>query len=266
MNSRFIAGRNVRSQVAELYPIAAEVKASLIRTHFTHVDLAAGLVARRRRSRCIWTIHASFPSHRYTFKHRIKDLIKVRAAGGLCDRVVGVSNEIGRQSVMRGFPPSKVMVIRNGIDVTRFAELPSRDEARAALGLTPEERAVLAFCWAPHRKSADLIVTACARLGPRPCWWAPRRWPGSLTSSDIPGAGAYFGAPGVRIFANEDADGLATALDDLLRSGCRDEVGVGNRAFVEQHVSLQGHVAQVLHMFGEELSAGAADALAKQPR
>ena len=53
----------------------------------------------------------------------------------------------------------------NGIDVSRFDELPSRREARAVLGLDTDIPIALGFGWSPYTKGTDVLVEAGRPLG-----------------------------------------------------------------------------------------------------
>lgn len=141
--------------------------ALLLRSHFTAWDLETLAAARLTGARTVWHVHTGNldPGRR----QQAADLVKARGLGRMVDRVVGVSPEIGRELRARGFPASRVAVIPNGLDLARFDDLPDRAAARAALGLAPDARVVLAYCWLPHMKGADLILDAAASLGePRP--------------------------------------------------------------------------------------------------
>jgi glycosyltransferase involved in cell wall biosynthesis len=156
--------RTLRGDLRPLLRIAADARAELIQTHFTRFDLPAGLVGRRLGAKVIWTSHMGTWNH--TWQQRLRRMVKARVlAGLLCDRVVAVSEEIGRESKADGYPSGRISVVLNGIDISRLDQLPDRAEARANLGLRDGEPAVLAFCWSPFRKGADLIIAACAQIG-----------------------------------------------------------------------------------------------------
>jgi glycosyltransferase involved in cell wall biosynthesis len=164
---RFVDGpRSFPGDVRVLRRIARETSAQLIRSHFTRFDLSAGVVARSVRARSVWNVHTVLLTQ--GIRRRVSDAVKVRALGGaLCDRVIAVSDEIGRECRMRGHPADRVTVVSNGIDVSRFDVMPSRSDARRALGISPDERVALGFCWMPTLKGADLIIDACGRVGAR---------------------------------------------------------------------------------------------------
>lgn len=134
--------------------------AAVIRTHFTYWDLEALAAGRLTRTPVIWNVHTG--NLDYGPKRRAADLVKARSLGRLVHRVVGVSEEIGRDLRRRGFPAGRIEVIPNGIDLARFDDLPDRRAARAALGVEPRHKVVLAFGWTPHRKGVDVIADAVA--------------------------------------------------------------------------------------------------------
>ena len=157
------AGTGTRGATELLRELAQRHRARLIRTHFTRFDLPAALAARGSDVRVLWNIHTA--TQGYGWRHRARDVVKMRLAGrALCDGVIAVSQDIGREARMRGFPPGRITVILNGIDVTRFsdAQLPDREQARAGLGL--DGPAALAYCWWPQVKGADVLAAAGAQL------------------------------------------------------------------------------------------------------
>jgi glycosyltransferase involved in cell wall biosynthesis len=162
----FLSG-GPRHELRELTALARTTRAGVIRSHFTQWDVHAGLVARRVGAGCIWHVHSGRFGQAPTIQSRGRDLIKVRLLGRLCDRLIAVSDEIGRLAVARGFPADRVRVVRNGIATSRFAELPSRAEARAALGIDAGRKVAVGFAWSPHTKGADVLVDAARPLGAR---------------------------------------------------------------------------------------------------
>jgi glycosyltransferase involved in cell wall biosynthesis len=156
--------RSIVRDARALAPIATAAGAAVIQTHFTRFDLPAGLVGRRVGARVIWTSHLGDFS--YSGRQDLQRAIKGRFLSRvLCDRVIAVSDEIRRQSIEQGYRPDRVSVVFNGIDLSRFDQIPDREQARAELGLRPDERVVLGFCWEPIRKGADLLIEACGQAG-----------------------------------------------------------------------------------------------------
>jgi glycosyltransferase involved in cell wall biosynthesis len=160
------AGLGVRDAAELIDGVARPAGARLLRSHFTRFDLPAGLAGRRIGARVIWNVHSGMVH--YDLRHRATDVVKVRLLGRrLCDRLMAVSDEIGREAVRRGHRRERVSVVLNGIELSRFAEeaMPSRAEARRQLGIEPDEPVLLAFCWAPFVKGADLVAEAASGIG-----------------------------------------------------------------------------------------------------
>ncbi len=151
--------------LAELGRVARATRARLIRSHFSRWDLESGLTARRRGAVSVWHMHSGRFGRAPTIRSRTTDAVKVRALGGLCDCVFTVSDEIHRLAAARGFPERKISTVLNGIDMSRFDHLPSREEARAALGLDARKPIALGFAWSPHTKGTDVLVEAARPLG-----------------------------------------------------------------------------------------------------
>jgi glycosyltransferase involved in cell wall biosynthesis len=145
---------------------AASVGARLVRSHFSRWDLHASVAARRSGAAAVWHMHSGRGAGRTTVKTHVKDLVKGRILGRvLCDRVFAVSGEIKRLAASRGIPADRVEVVTNGIDVARFAVIPSRAAARAKLGLDSSTPVCLGFAWSPRTKGADVLVDAARPLG-----------------------------------------------------------------------------------------------------
>lgn len=158
-------GRSNRAR--RLTSIATDLDAKLVRSHFTTLDVEAAYAGRRAGAGVLWQIHTGTLQH--GCRRRASDLVKVRMLGRGCDRLVAVSDEIGRQARRRGFPASKVRIVPNGLDTARFAaeRLPDRAEARRALGVPDEAQMLLAFGWSPYQKGIDLVLEAAGRLAGR---------------------------------------------------------------------------------------------------
>ena len=131
----FVTTKHRVGVLTQLGRIADSTDAVLLRSHFSHWDLASGLVARRRKAVSVWQMHSGRFGREPSVRSRLRDAIKARGLGGLCDRVFAVSEDLHRLAASRGFPERKINTVLNGIDVRRFDDLPSRQQARAALGL-----------------------------------------------------------------------------------------------------------------------------------
>src|SRR5262245_45780241 len=153
-----------RQRARRIREIVEDGQASIVHSHFTHFDIDCAWAALRSKARLVWHMHSGISA--YSASHRAKDLVKVRVIGRACDRVIACAPWVAEQAVERGFPSLKVQVVPNGIVLDRFAEqvLPDKINARRRLGIDPKVSMILAFCWSPEIKGADLILEATRRL------------------------------------------------------------------------------------------------------
>jgi glycosyltransferase involved in cell wall biosynthesis len=148
--------------VRTLARIASRRQSVLLRSHFTAWDLDTLAAGRLLRAGVVWNVHTG--NLDTGARRQAADLVKARGLGRLVDRIVGVSDEIGADLHRRGFPADRIDVVPNGLDLARFDALPDRHAARGTLDLAPDDLAILAFCWTPYRKGADLIIDAALEL------------------------------------------------------------------------------------------------------
>jgi len=87
-----------------------------------------------------------------------------RAAPRAPDRRVAVSADLADRLRRGGFPADTLRVIENGIPLEHFRTRPARAAARAALGLAPEERTLLAVGRLEPRKDLPLLFRALSGL------------------------------------------------------------------------------------------------------
>ena len=116
-----------RSLVRLALALGSHVRQSrpdVIHTHLFDADLVGTLVARACGVRCCSTIHSGtfFEARRHRWRYRCLAL--------LVSRFFTVSQALSDVLVQRcRVPAARVRVIRNGIDMTRFAPSPARDGA-----------------------------------------------------------------------------------------------------------------------------------------
>ena len=163
-------------------------------------------------------MHSGRFGRKPTVRSRAKAALKVRGLGGLCDSVFAVSDEVHRLAAARGFPERKISTVLNGIDVSRFDDLPSRREARDALGLETDLPIALGFGWSPYTKGTDVLVEAARSLGEA----------GELIVALVgdPSLEERFGgadADWLRVIEPRDDVGTIFAAADIFVSSSRDE-------------------------------------------
>ena len=148
---------------SDLTRIAHDAHARIVHSHYTWFDLAVLYAARRTGAAAVWHVRNS--SLDYPVRQRLTDLVKGRLLARGCDAVIGVSDEVGRDLLRRGFPSDRVSVIQNGVVLERLSEpmVPPR-ELRAGLGIDPDAFVVLCFGWPPARKGLDVLLDAVASL------------------------------------------------------------------------------------------------------
>lgn len=94
---------------------------------------------------------------------------KLRLLDGLCMSVAGgvvVCSYAVQQfcEARRGYPLSRIRVIHNSVDLGRFDSLPSRDEARSALGLPTEGPVITAVASLTPQKGHSDLLEAVAKV------------------------------------------------------------------------------------------------------
>jgi glycosyltransferase involved in cell wall biosynthesis len=149
--------------VARLHRLLRAERIDVLHTHLQEADFY-GYWLKRLNPGLVWisTRHNADDFRERWFWRTVNATIT-----GLSQRVVAVSNSV-REFVARHerIPAEKLIVIRNGIDVTRFTALPSRDVARAGLGVSPDEFVVGIVGRLAPQKGHKFLLEAAARLAP----------------------------------------------------------------------------------------------------
>lgn len=119
--------------VAQLYRLLRKERPHVLHTH-RWATLCEGLIAARLAG-VPFVVHGEHG----TLETRARNVLVQRWLWGRVDRLLSVSSRLAER--MAGeirFPLDRITVIRNGVDLVRFAPR-DRSEARSALGLTPNE-------------------------------------------------------------------------------------------------------------------------------
>jgi glycosyltransferase involved in cell wall biosynthesis len=126
-----ILGRGPRFEwrlIPRFHRFFRHTRPQVVHTHHLTQLIYAGLSARLAGARLI---HAE---HDYLSLEPPRRRRLLRVLGALCDHVVAVGDQIGTFLTDRvGLPASRVVVIRNGVDLDRYT--PDRRISRATLGL-----------------------------------------------------------------------------------------------------------------------------------
>jgi glycosyltransferase involved in cell wall biosynthesis len=158
---RFIKPSGVLADMQQLKRILDETDRlpTVLHTHFGTFDIPAALLRlRRRRTAVLWHLHSGRD-------RRIRLRTKTYGAvfGRIVSAIVCVSREMYEAAPALGFPPGKLRLLSNAIDLARFEPVTpaERAAARRQLGLSPDARVVLHFAWDWVIKGGDrLLATA----------------------------------------------------------------------------------------------------------
>ena len=80
------------------------------------------------------------------------------------DRIVANAEAVRDYLIRRGAEPQKVVTIRNGVDVSRFAAPVDRDAIRGALRLRPEHTVAAVVARLEPQKGQDVVIEVADRL------------------------------------------------------------------------------------------------------
>lgn len=147
--------------------LAEDDSPTVLHTHFTGFDLAAAAAARKRpRTAAVWHLHTRLdPGARAAARNALKFTVLARGV----ERIVCAGPDIAAAARHRLAPRSRLEVVENGIETSRFslATEAERAEARKALDL-PADRPVLAhFGWEWNMKGGPLFAGAATALRAR---------------------------------------------------------------------------------------------------
>ncbi len=148
--------------LARLVRLMRKTGPDIVHTHLFHADLAGRLAAAWAGSaRLIHTVHVAEQ------RPRRGQFLWARWARGGCDGIVCVSEAVrDHHRRLSGLPAGDYRVIRNGIDVDRYArDENARRRLRGQWGTKPGE---LVGCFVgrlDRQKGVDVLADALARLG-----------------------------------------------------------------------------------------------------
>ena len=132
----------------KLHRLIQSRQIALLHTHLQEADFY-GFWLKKLNPRLHWvsTRHNTDAFRRTAFWRAVNASISHRT-----ERVIAVSDAVRDfVAALESIPPAKLVVVRNGIDLSRFADRPSRDEARASLKLP----------------AGDFVVGIVGRLSPQ---------------------------------------------------------------------------------------------------
>lgn len=157
------AGAELRL-IHNAHELSSNLKAlhpDIVHSHFTKYDVT---VARSAfRSKVLWHVHSTREPSSIVDELRARAKFMIIGAG--IRQWVCVSNGIASQVLERGAPKSRVRVVANGIDTTRFRPPSSfeRNAARAQFGIAEKDRVILFFDRTPV-KGGFVVREALERM------------------------------------------------------------------------------------------------------
>lgn len=156
------------SKTIALAHIARQAKGVLLHSHFSAFDADVAFAATSRRLKAIWHVHSLFS--RQTTRRPVIDPVRWGVVGGLMvDRIIAVSEEVARSVILRGGIASRIRIIPNGIDMSRFLLKQQQygSELKQELGIPEAARVVLLFGWSPEVKGVDILLAAARHVSGR---------------------------------------------------------------------------------------------------
>lgn len=108
--------------ILELYKVVGKYNPDLIHTHRIKENIVGAVVARISSCKCIRTVHGDdeFQNASFSFIRKIYSLLDKFVAFFMQQRIIAVSDELGRKLANK-FPPSKLVVINNSIDINAIS-------------------------------------------------------------------------------------------------------------------------------------------------
>jgi glycosyltransferase involved in cell wall biosynthesis len=131
--------------------------AGLVHAHGLRAAWITSLAHLRRPFPLIVTAHNLVP--RGSFLSRAG----LQLVGGRASRIIAVSQAVADGLTNCGVPPSKIVVIPNGIDIEHFTAVPALGTARAALGVSDADFVVGCIARLSPEKGVDILLSAAAR-------------------------------------------------------------------------------------------------------
>ena len=120
----------------------------VVHTHLSTASLLGGLAARACGVPAVATVHGLNSATCYRRS----------------TRVVAVSHAVERHLLNQGMSPDRIRVVHNGIETGTYRELPSREEARQALQLGPEDPVLMYAGRLSPEKGASLLPAILSRV------------------------------------------------------------------------------------------------------
>lgn len=160
--TRLLPEGSLAAQARFLTELVDACAVTVLHVHFGYFPLAELTALRRRRLRLVLHYHSDFSAGR---KPTLGDALRhgVRSAVEGCIGKKRITKITVSEASAR--TTADCLSIPNALVTERFTpEIWEREETRAALGVSPEQRLILLFGWSPFIKGVDVGVKAFRRL------------------------------------------------------------------------------------------------------
>lgn len=147
--------------VRDLTSLIRDRKIELMHTQLYHANMYGRLAAFRANIPVVITECNIYKSYKYKRK------VINRFLGKRTDRVIAVSNSVRDYVLGRdGLDPAKVIVVNNGVDITRFKPAANKEkvEARRSLGIEPEVELLGTVSRLSTQKGLSFLLKALASI------------------------------------------------------------------------------------------------------
>ena len=142
-----------------LYRFLRQERPFILHTWMFHANIPGRILGRLTRIPVIISSERTMGQ-----EGRVRRLLN-RLTGWLPDRIICVSQQVADFAAQEiGLPPAKLTVIRNGIDMAQFADLPDQQTARAVFGLPKQGKIVAAIGRPRPVKGFSYLLEAFAQI------------------------------------------------------------------------------------------------------
>ncbi|MCL1978342.1 MAG: glycosyltransferase family 4 protein [Candidatus Bathyarchaeota archaeon] len=126
-------------------------------------SLIAGKLAKYYEKPFVLTQHNTFIDYNNIFNHveKVNDLTVGKETLKQADKIIVVSNATKEYVLSLGAKPSKVKVLHNGVDLSRFKPLPKvKEKMRKKLGISKDVKVILTVRRIVYKNGVDTLIDA----------------------------------------------------------------------------------------------------------
>lgn len=157
------ASRNLPGSVFKLIGMIRKARPCVLHAHDVRSDFVALVAGRMTNTPVVISNHAW---HAVGLKREIQEGLRARWLP-YADIVINVSEDTHRETLRRGVPPEKSIALYSGLDLEPYRRLPSREDARARLGIPLDAPVISNVARTWPEKAIDKLIEAAARLRPK---------------------------------------------------------------------------------------------------